>query len=266
MSEYNTKWLAGKDLQYSSCTIMSILNFTVYRQTTRNTLLPWRIASLTRCFFNNPVAPKFQEGNKDLVATHVGRGKDSLDAVHSDNGVAEVVPFFGPFKMKLLLLVIVWYLGTHTGSVPGDTHRHQGLVPGDTHRHQGLVPGDTHRHQKLVPGDTHRHQGLVPGDTHRHQGSVPGDTLRHQGLVPGDTHRHQGSVPGDTLRHQGLVPGDTHRHQGSVPGDTLRHQGLVPGDTHRHQGLVPGDTHRHQGLGRGNGLHKQCTCFLLPFC
>ena len=48
-------------------------------------------------FFNNSVAPKFQEGNKDLVASHVGRGKDSLDAVDSDIGVAEVVPLFGPF-------------------------------------------------------------------------------------------------------------------------------------------------------------------------
>ena len=32
---------------------------------------------------------RFQEGNKDLVATHVGRGKDSLDAVDSNIGVAE---------------------------------------------------------------------------------------------------------------------------------------------------------------------------------
>ena len=40
---------------------------------------------------------RFQEGNKDLVATHVGRGKDSLDAVDSNIGVAEVVPLFGLF-------------------------------------------------------------------------------------------------------------------------------------------------------------------------
>ena len=79
------------------------LNYTVYSQTTRKTLLSWRIASLTPpdatflCFFNNSVAPKFQEGNKDLVATHVGRGKDSLDAVDSDIGVAEVVSLFGSF-------------------------------------------------------------------------------------------------------------------------------------------------------------------------
>ena len=58
------------------------------------------------------VAPKFQEGNKDLVVTHVGRGEDSLDAV----GIAEVVPLFGPFvkvhrekSIKLaIVLVNIW--------------------------------------------------------------------------------------------------------------------------------------------------------------
>ena len=75
---------------------MSILNYTVYCQTTRKTLLPWRIASLTppddtfRCFFNNSVAPKFQEGNKDLVATHVGVWMQLIV-------IAEGVPLFGPF-------------------------------------------------------------------------------------------------------------------------------------------------------------------------
>jgi hypothetical protein len=81
----------------------NLLNFTVYCQTAQKTLLPWRIASLTppdatfRSFFQNFVVPKVQEDGKDLVATYIGRGKEKLDAVDSDLGVAEVVSLFGPF-------------------------------------------------------------------------------------------------------------------------------------------------------------------------
>ena len=40
--------------------------------------------------------------DKDLIATYIGRGKENLDVVDSDLGIAEVVGMFGPFAKFLV--------------------------------------------------------------------------------------------------------------------------------------------------------------------
>jgi hypothetical protein len=83
---------------------MSIINYAVYHQAKKRTILPWKITSVSPpsttfgSFFLSEVRPLLcQEAQCLLSEIYVGKGKDILDSVSSELVIAEVVPLFGPF-------------------------------------------------------------------------------------------------------------------------------------------------------------------------
>ncbi len=82
---------------------MSIINFTVFCNTTKQTLLPWKITSVHpqsqtfKAFYESTKFPR-----TTLCQSYVGKSKDCLDLVDPSLIILEVASVFGSF-VKLFL-------------------------------------------------------------------------------------------------------------------------------------------------------------------
>lgn len=89
---------------------MGVIDYTVYCQTRRRTILPWKITSVGHpsCtfkeFFASVVKPACSASTSSadppqivLKEVYVGKSKDSLDSVDAHLVINEVVPVFGYF-------------------------------------------------------------------------------------------------------------------------------------------------------------------------
>ena len=91
---------------------MGVIDYTVYCQTKRRCLFPWKITSVGNpsCtfkeFFDTNIKPACTASSSSSSAdppqiilneVYIGRAKDSLDLVDFDLIIEEVVPAFGRF-------------------------------------------------------------------------------------------------------------------------------------------------------------------------
>ena len=85
---------------------MAMINYTVYSQHRRRTLLTWRIAAVNppsatfRSFYNGHVRGMVcgsSSGEIDISDVFVGQSKENLDSVDSGLVIADVVSVFGRF-------------------------------------------------------------------------------------------------------------------------------------------------------------------------
>ena len=81
---------------------MSIINYSVYCNSKRRSILPWQISSINppsltfRNFFLAEVRPRCED-NCEISDVFVGKSKDSLDRVNIELVIADVISIFGPF-------------------------------------------------------------------------------------------------------------------------------------------------------------------------
>ena len=89
---------------------MGVIDYTVYCQTKRRSIIPWKITSVGHpsCtfkeFFATVIKPACTASTSSadppqivLNEVYVGKAKDSLDSVDFDLIIDEVVPVFGHF-------------------------------------------------------------------------------------------------------------------------------------------------------------------------
>ena len=88
---------------------MALINYSVYSQHRRRTLLTWKIAAVNppsatfRSFYNGHVRDMVSESSSDgifitdISDVFVGQSKENLDSVDSDLVIADVAPVFGRF-------------------------------------------------------------------------------------------------------------------------------------------------------------------------
>ena len=91
---------------------MTIISYTVYSQSLRRTIVPWRISPVHppsttfRGFFTADIKPQLTQLPCDqlgeqrvpqLIKAYIGKSKDLVDDVDIDLVIADVAPLFGPF-------------------------------------------------------------------------------------------------------------------------------------------------------------------------
>ncbi len=98
MAHAIANWSNGKLTRYSYRMSVAV-NFTVYCNKTKKTLLPWRISGVHqpshtfKTFFEGEVREKLQS-SVVLEETFVGRSKEKLDVVTLDLLICDVVSVF----------------------------------------------------------------------------------------------------------------------------------------------------------------------------